>query len=58
MEDYQVNVQDLEPKEQAKMLEALEKKMYGHAKDLEFEEAAAVRDQIEKMRASMLGIEG
>jgi excinuclease ABC subunit B len=34
----------------------LEKKMYRHARDLEFEEAAAIRDQIELLRNSGLGL--
>ncbi|MCP4090053.1 MAG: excinuclease ABC subunit B, partial [Gammaproteobacteria bacterium] len=42
------------PAEMAKAITKLEKKMYGHAKDLEFEEAAAVRDTIEQLREEML----
>jgi len=42
------------PAEMAKTITKLEKKMYGHAKDLEFEEAAAVRDTIEQLREGML----
>ncbi|MYB34564.1 MAG: excinuclease ABC subunit UvrB, partial [Gammaproteobacteria bacterium] len=34
------------PKQLGKILKQLEKKMYGHAKNLEFESAAAVRDRI------------
>ena len=40
-----LNQDDLE-----KQIIALEKQMFGHARDLEFEEAAAVRDQIEELR--------
>lgn len=42
----------LSPKQVAKQIKALEKEMYQHAKDLEFEEAAAVRDQLRKLQAA------
>ena len=35
----------------------LEKKMLGHARDLEFEEAARLRDEIQALRAHAFGIE-
>jgi excinuclease ABC subunit B len=38
----------------AKELKRLEEKMYQHARDLEFEEAAQTRDQIGKLREKML----
>ena len=38
----------------AKELKRLEEKMYRHARDLEFEEAAQTRDQINKLREQML----
>ena len=37
-----------------KQLVALEKRMFAHAKDLEFEEAAKVRDQLEELRQQMV----
>jgi excinuclease ABC subunit B len=37
-----------------KELKRLEEKMYQHARDLEFEEAAQTRDQIGKLREQML----
>ncbi|NEX21859.1 excinuclease ABC subunit UvrB [Thiorhodococcus mannitoliphagus] len=40
----------LTPQQMAKRLKALEKEMYQHAKDLEFEKAAAVRDQIRELQ--------
>ena len=43
----------MSPKEMGKYLVQLEEKMYHHARELEFEEAAAVRDQIEKIKKSM-----
>jgi excinuclease ABC subunit B len=43
----------LSPKEMGKKLEQLEQQMYQHARDLEFEEAAAVRDQIATLKKIM-----
>ena len=43
----------LTPKQAAKTLKQLEDKMYQHAKNLEFEEAARVRDQIKLLQAEM-----
>ena len=43
----------LSPKEMGKKLEQLEQQMYQHARDLEFEEAAAVRDQIAALKKIM-----
>jgi excinuclease ABC subunit B len=42
------------PKQAAKTLKQLEEKMYKHAKNLEFEEAAQVRDQIKLLQAEMV----
>ncbi|MDL5365516.1 excinuclease ABC subunit UvrB [Xanthomonas sp. NCPPB 2654] len=44
----------LDPAEVASRLKALEQKMYQHARDLEFEDAARVRDQIKKLRDASL----
>ncbi|MES9879719.1 MAG: excinuclease ABC subunit UvrB [Sedimenticola sp.] len=44
----------LTPAQMAKRIKALEKEMYQHARDLEFEEAARVRDQIHKLQANGL----
>jgi excinuclease ABC subunit B len=41
----------LVPKEREKLLRALEREMLEKAKNLEFEEAAVIRDEIEKLRA-------
>ena len=41
------------PAQLGKHIEKLEKQMYQHARDLEFEEAAAVRDQIGRVRQTM-----
>ncbi len=40
----------LNPQQMAKKVKELEKTMYKHAKNLEFEEAAKVRDQIKQLR--------
>jgi len=40
----------------AKKITQLEKRMYQHAQDLEFEEAAAVRDEIERISDYSLGL--
>ncbi len=41
---------NLTPAQMARKLKALEKEMYRHAKDLEFEQAAAVRDRIRELQ--------
>ena len=43
-----------DPKEMGKLLMELEKKMLKHAQDLEFEEAARVRDQLQELREQEL----
>jgi len=40
----------MSPKEMGKLLKSLEDKMYQYAKDLEFEEAGAIRDQLKKLK--------
>ncbi|MFP6780958.1 MAG: excinuclease ABC subunit UvrB [Gammaproteobacteria bacterium] len=42
----------------ASEVKRMENKMYQHARDLEFEEAAAIRDQIEDIKARFLDIPG
>ncbi len=44
----------LVPAQRKKMLKALEKIMVEHAKNLEFEEAAVVRDEIEKIKSQFM----
>ena len=41
---------NLTPAQMARKLKVLEKEMYRHAKDLEFEKAAAVRDRIRELQ--------
>ncbi len=45
-----VEYADLTPQQMARKIKALEKEMYRHAKDLEFEKAAAVRDRIRELQ--------
>ncbi len=42
------------PKEAAKLINEMEERMYKHARDLEFEEAAQLRDRIQLIQAQML----
>ena len=42
------------PDQALKEIVKLEKKMFQHAKDLEFEEAAQVRDEINQLRAQVI----
>lgn len=48
----------MSPSELAKKAKKLEKKMLQHARDLEFEEAARLRDEIERIRDAELGLSG
>jgi len=43
-----------DPRALGRYLEALEQEMLNHARNLEFEEAAAVRDRIRTLRAERL----
>jgi len=45
---------DSDPKALGKLLGELENKMFDHAKNLEFEEAARVRDEIQELRSTYL----
>ncbi|BBL70287.1 excinuclease ABC subunit UvrB [Methylogaea oryzae] len=45
------------PAEAAKLIKQLEEKMYKHAKDLEFEEAAKLRDEIHQLRETFFSPE-
>jgi excinuclease ABC subunit B len=48
----------MSPEQLLKRAAKLEKKMLKHARDLEFEEAAKLRDEIQEIRAEALGIGG
>ena len=47
----------LTPEQALKQLKKLEDKMFQHARNLEFEQAAAVRDQIGQIRARVFGLD-
>jgi excinuclease ABC subunit B len=46
----------LTPKQLTQQIERLEKEMYRHARDLEFEDAARLRDQIRHLKKGSLGL--
>ncbi len=46
----------MSPADIQKRIKQLEQKMYQHAQDLEFEDAARVRDEIDRVRENMLGV--
>ena len=48
----------LAPEQAMKRIKKLEAEMYKHARNLEFEEAARLRDQIEKLRHHAFGVPG
>ena len=48
----------LEPAALVRRIKALETRMFAKARDLEFEEAAALRDEIEKLKQIELGLAG
>ena len=50
----ELDYQRLSPAQQASKLKALEQQMHQHARDLEFEAAARVRDQIRRLREAIL----
>ena len=45
----------LAPSDAAKKIKKMEKQMFDHARDLEFEQAAALRDKIDTLRSMALG---
>jgi excinuclease ABC subunit B len=47
---YSVNIEEMTLEQMTKTIQKLEKQMLQHAKNLEFEEAAAVRDEIARVR--------
>ena len=54
----QAMVEDMSEKDVAKEIKRLEKQMVEHAKNLEFEKAAAVRDQLNVLKAQAFGAAG
>ncbi len=51
----QMEYAKLTPSDAAKKIKKMEKQMFEHARDLEFEQAAAVRDKIEMLKNMSLG---
>jgi len=47
---------DLRPEQGMKAIKRLEAEMYRHARNLEFEEAARIRDEIERLREATFGV--
>jgi len=47
----------LSPEELAKKIKQLEREMFNYAKNLQFEEAAEVRDQLKKLKEKIIGID-
>ena len=53
--DDQLAILKLKPNDIGKTIKSLEKAMLKHAKDLEFEQAAALRDKIKQLQDDMMG---
>ena len=45
----------MDPTQAARRIQELEQRMYQHARDLEFEDAARLRDQIQRLKEASLG---
>jgi excinuclease ABC subunit B len=54
--DEMAEYKSLSASQLGKRLKTLEQKMFQHARDLEFEEAAKVRDEIQRMQELGLGV--
>jgi len=54
--EEQAKYEAMSPKEQEKLISSMEKKMLQHAQDLEFEEAARLRDQLSELKSKMFGL--
>ncbi|HET7570455.1 MAG TPA: helicase-related protein, partial [Gammaproteobacteria bacterium] len=55
--EKQVEYRAMSPEKLLREVKVLEQQMYNHARNLEFEEAARLRDQIEAMRRQSFGLE-
>jgi excinuclease ABC subunit B len=53
--EQQAAYQSMTPAKLSKEIEAVEKQMYEHARNLEFEQAAVLRDRLEQMKQIALG---
>ena len=55
--ENKLDLESTTPDFMIKKIQILEKEMYRYARDLEFEEAAKLRDQIEYLQKNFLGFE-
>lgn len=55
--EHQAKYEKMSPKQLAKKIKNLEAQMLEHARNLEFEEAARVRDELHHLQADMMGIQ-
>jgi len=53
----QIEFDSLSEKEAAREIKRLEKRMLEHARNLEFEQAAQVRDQLQRLKERLFGVE-
>lgn len=56
--EEQARYQDMSEKQLAKEIKRLEKQMFDHARNLEFEKAAQARDQLARIRQEVFGADG
>ena len=54
--DETAGYESMAPEQLLRKAQQLEKRMLQHARDLEFEEAARLRDEIQRLRKSGLGL--
>ncbi len=57
VEQQEARYESMSEKQLAREIKALEKKMLQHAKNLEFEEAAAARDRLSELKKRVFGVE-
>lgn len=57
-QQHLADIQDMSEKDLAKEIKRLEKQMLDHARNLEFEQAARVRDQLARLKDQVLGAHG
>jgi excinuclease ABC subunit B len=55
--ETQADYRTMSPERAVKQLKVLEDKMFAHARNLEFEQAAKVRDEIAALRAQVFGLD-
>jgi excinuclease ABC subunit B len=56
--DVRGRYESLTPEQALRRIKKLEQAMYKHARNLEFEEAARLRDEIQRLRQAELGLDG